>query len=223
VFFLAGRQAEAVVEYRRALDVNPRSALAWYNTYLAQQQSFHLKESEESLARARDIDGKGIANLLARRGRDGDHAAVVDATVGLGSVWKAALSGEAVRPGASDVTGDGGLKLLWNPLTVASLVALCACFVLPSSGREAARLIRCGRRCFLQEPPRGTILRSRVHLRWTAWLRRPRCARCTKSSATTAGRAACAGFRRCCCRGRLSSCAVAPWPAWCCSWCGWRR
>ena len=147
VFFLAGRQAEAVVEYRRALDVNPRSALAWYNTYLAQQQSFHLKESEESLARARDLDGKGIANLLARRGRDGDHAAVVDATVGLGSVWKAALSGEAVRPGASDVKGDGGLKLLWNPLTVASLVALCACFVLAlSSAREAARrCIRCGR------------------------------------------------------------------------------
>jgi len=148
VFFLAGRQAEAVVQYRRALDVNPRSALAWYNTYLAQQQSFHLKESEESLRRAREIDGKGIANLLARRGRDGDHAAVVDASVGLGSVWKAALSGETLKPGRAAEAGPGtGLRLLLNPLTGASLAALAACLMLGlSAGHEPARrCIRCGR------------------------------------------------------------------------------
>ena len=147
VFYLAGRHAEAVVEYRRALDVNPRSALAWYNTYLAQQQSFHLKESEDSLRRAREIDGKGIANLLARRGRDGDHASVVDAAVGLGSVWKAALSGEALKPGRADQAPQAGLRLFLNPLTGASLAALLACLLLSAAGgREPARrCIRCGR------------------------------------------------------------------------------
>lgn len=147
VFFLAGRQAEAVVEYKRALEINPRSALAWYNTYLAQQQSFHLRESEESLRRARDIDGKGIANLLARRGREGDHAAVVDATIGLGSVWKAALSGQALKPGMEEATSQAGLRLFLNPLTGAALAALLASLVLAftGAGEAARRCIRCGR------------------------------------------------------------------------------
>jgi tetratricopeptide (TPR) repeat protein len=146
VFFLAGRHAEAVVEYRKALDLNPRSALAWYNTYLAQQQSFHLRESEESLRRARSLDGKGIASLLAQRGKEGDRAAVVDAAVGLGSVWRAALAGGPMRPGAVP-SARAELALWWNPLTAASLLALAACAVLAFGSRQqpARPCIRCGR------------------------------------------------------------------------------
>jgi len=67
--------------------------------------------------------------------------------VGLGSVWKAALSGEALKPGRADPSPQAGLRLFLNPLTGASLAALLACLLLSAAvGREPARrCIRCGR------------------------------------------------------------------------------
>ena len=142
IFFLTGQYGEAISNYRRALDVNPRSALAYYNMYLAQSQSFHLKEAEESLARARDIDAQGHRRTCWRAGgRDGEHAAVVDATVrpGLGLEGGARRRSGPARCQRRRRETEAS-SCCGTPLTVASLaalsrLALAACG-RSSSGRE---------------------------------------------------------------------------------------
>ena len=56
IYFVLGQYGEAILNYRKALDIRPNSALAYYDMYLAQSDSFKLKEATESLGSARNLD-----------------------------------------------------------------------------------------------------------------------------------------------------------------------
>ena len=149
IFFQAGRHAEAVAEYRKALEIEPASVLALYDMYLAQSESFHFREAEETIARARAVDREGIAELLTNAGRRDEHAVVVDATIGVGSVWAAAIEGRPVTSGrASEPQPDPWrpvARQLVNPWSMVTLAGLFVCPLLGAGRAAARRCIRCGR------------------------------------------------------------------------------
>ena len=152
IFFQTGQYSEAAVLYKRAIEVEPRSILAYYNLHLAQSEAFNFKEAEGSLNRAKDIDPKAIADLLSRHGKQGDRPTVVDATVGVGTILRATLSGGQLRGWLESSRSDGAgreiVRQFLNPTSIVSLLALMAALaaVVSAARHPAARLCaRCGR------------------------------------------------------------------------------
>jgi tetratricopeptide (TPR) repeat protein len=49
IFFTTGQYSEAIASYNNAIQINPRSILAYFNRSLAQSESFRFKDAETSL------------------------------------------------------------------------------------------------------------------------------------------------------------------------------
>jgi tetratricopeptide (TPR) repeat protein len=152
IFYQTGQYAEATVMYKRAIGAEPDSIVAHYDLHLAQSETFNFKEAEASINRARDIDPKAIADLLSKHGREGDRPTVIDATVGVGAIVRATLSGGRLEGWLK--TGRGGAasaeiaRLFVNPTSAASLLALVAAGIALLSAvrhRPARTCVRCGR------------------------------------------------------------------------------
>jgi len=153
IFFQLGQHGEAVLHYRKVIDARPDSVLAYYNSYVAQSESFRFKEAQESLDKGSAADPEGMADLLYHSGRDGGRPMVVDATVDLGSLWQAALEGRPLRgieggsPASRSASGIWQLRGFLNPLSMFSFLAMAVCplslFVF-GPGAAARACIRCG-------------------------------------------------------------------------------
>ncbi len=152
IFLQLGQPGEALVNYRRAIELRPRSALAYYDAYVAQSETFRFKEAQEYLDRGSAADPEGMTELLYRSGRETGRPMVVDAVVDLRALWRAALEGRPLQ-GLSAVDERSAwwtphLRSLVNPLSALSLLAIGACCLLVWSSRRippARACIRCGR------------------------------------------------------------------------------
>jgi tetratricopeptide (TPR) repeat protein len=152
IYFLIGQYGEAISNYRQALDLRPDVALAYYNMYLAQSDSFKLKEAAESLATARRLDDAVTTRLLTQGSGEVGGPKVVDAVIDFDSIWRASVEGRHLRDW---LDGDAkGTKLssvaagVANPLSLTMLAALfcCAGLVIVFRGRSSAQCCaRCGR------------------------------------------------------------------------------
>jgi tetratricopeptide (TPR) repeat protein len=152
IFFATGQHSEAIASYNNAIAINPRSILAYFNRHLAQSESFRFKDAEKSLQEARLIDSKALAEMFASSGAGDERQAVIDATLGMDSVWEAALAGgQANNPPAARLAEPDLASLsrqLINPVSIASLLLLLGCafsLVLARGAEPARRCIRCGR------------------------------------------------------------------------------
>jgi hypothetical protein len=93
-----------------------------------------------------------VAALFSSAGEEGQRRAVVDATLGMGSIWQAALLGGGVeQPRLERGTSSHRAGLIWpivNPASLAALATMLGCGFMALTGRGTApaRLcIRCGR------------------------------------------------------------------------------
>ncbi len=151
IFFTTGQYAEAIASYNNALAINPRSILSYFNRHLAQSESFRFSEAQESLREARLIDSEKLARLFAAAGSEDERPTVIDATLGMDSVWSAALAGRG-----DDAEGENLAQhaMAWlprqlsSPISIVALAVLAACGLAAASTRgraPARRCIRCGR------------------------------------------------------------------------------
>ena len=152
IYFVLGQYGEAISNYRKAIDIRPDSVLAYYDMYLAQSDSFKLKEATESLAKARDLDPVQTNHLLATGSREGGGAKVIDAVIDFDSIWRATVEGRHLRewlnPGPERRGFAQAYAGLANPTSVLALTGLLACgaSLLAFRGRvPAMRCARCGR------------------------------------------------------------------------------
>ncbi|HXV77508.1 MAG TPA: tetratricopeptide repeat protein [Candidatus Polarisedimenticolaceae bacterium] len=151
IFFATGQYAEAIASYNEAIAIDPRSVLAYFNRHLAQSESFRFREAEATIEEARAIDADALSELFATADVDGERRTVAEASLGMGSVWQAALGGGA---DGSGVTNPAALELaavarqFANPISAAAVTVALACMLLLMAGRAgtpARRCIRCGR------------------------------------------------------------------------------
>jgi tetratricopeptide (TPR) repeat protein len=152
IFFATGQYTEAIASYNEAIAAAPRSLVAYFNRHLAQSEAFRFKDAEESLQKARSIDSQALARLFASAGNDGEGTAVIDATLGMDSVWEAALAGGQVEDAPATSLAEAGITWLprqfANPISIVSLLVIGACGLALVAGRgqaPARRCIRCGR------------------------------------------------------------------------------
>jgi tetratricopeptide (TPR) repeat protein len=152
IYFLLGQYGEAISNYRKALDIRPDSVLAYYDMYLAQSESFKLREAGESLTKARAIDPEESNRLLTGGSRAEGGAKVVDAAIDFGSIWRATVEGRHLREwldaGPVARSWRNLARGLLNPISLAALLALVACVGIAGvlHGRQPAqRCLRCGR------------------------------------------------------------------------------
>jgi len=152
IYFVLGQYGEAITNYRKALDIRSDSVLAYYDMYLAQSDSFKLKEATESLAKARDLDPALTNHLLATGSREGGGAKVIDAVIDFDSIWRATVEGRKLREWLNSRPEHRSFAQafagLANPTSVLALAGLFACgaSLLVFRGRTpAARCARCGR------------------------------------------------------------------------------
>jgi tetratricopeptide (TPR) repeat protein len=152
IYFVLGQYGEAIANYRQAIASRPDSALAYYDMYLAQSDSFKLKEATESLSKARDLD-PGLSNRLLTSGsRDGGGPKVVDAAIDFDAIWRATVEGRHLREwldaGPARHPWWSMLATIANTTSVLPLLALSACLLTLAAFRErtpAQRCTRCGR------------------------------------------------------------------------------
>lgn len=146
-----GQHGEAIAQYRKALAIEPDSALAWFDLYVAQSESFRLREAEQSLERARRLDASAVAALMSGVDSRAGRLEVVDARIPAGAVWKASLEGTRLRDWLGGRSAPAALPSLLahgsNALSVGSILTLCGCLcALVLTGRPPARrCLRCGR------------------------------------------------------------------------------
>ncbi len=152
IYSQMGQYGEAIAHYRQAVEKEPGSVLPWFDMYVAQSESFRLREAEESLGQARRIDPAAVGRLLSHEGREGERLEVVDAAVDSATVWKATLEGKRLKHWLDSTSAQGFLRPLaaqWvNPLSAASLLMVFGCLGLAvgTRGRRPARpCLRCGR------------------------------------------------------------------------------
>jgi tetratricopeptide (TPR) repeat protein len=152
IYFALGQYGEAISNYRQAIEIRPDSALAYYDMYLAQSDTFKLKEATESLAKAREIDAEETSRLLESGSRDGGSPKVIDASVAFDSIWKATVEGKHLSDWLSAAPEDGNwpdsLAQLANTTSALALAALVASglTLLAFRGRMPAQsCARCGR------------------------------------------------------------------------------
>jgi tetratricopeptide (TPR) repeat protein len=145
IYFATQQFGQGINYYRRATEVEPNFALAYFNTYLAQKEQFHFTEAEASLIRARNLDAEAVARYLEFSENEGS-VTPVDARIEMSEVWvqlaRESSASPLLYPG-SFITTAGFL----NPLSVAGLIALALSFGLNSllRGPPACCCGRCGR------------------------------------------------------------------------------
>jgi tetratricopeptide (TPR) repeat protein len=152
IYFVLGQYGEAIANYRKALDIRPDSVLAYYDMYLAQSDSFKLKEASESLAYARDLDPAQTNRLLTSGSREGGGPKVIDAVIDFDSIWKATVEGRHLREWLDAgpehrhwTSALGGLANATSLLAIAGLLS-CGAVLVTFRGRPAAQQCsRCGR------------------------------------------------------------------------------
>ena len=152
IYFVLGQYGEAMSNYRKALDIRPNSVLAYYDMYLAQSDSFKLKEAAESLALARSLDPAQTNRWLMSGSRGGGGPKVIDAMIDFDSIFRAAvegrrlsqwLDGEPARRRWTTVLS--GLANTTSLLALAGLMS-CGMTLVAFRGRSPAqRCTRCGR------------------------------------------------------------------------------
>ncbi len=152
IYFLLGQYGEAIANYRKALDTRPDSVLAYYDMYLAQSDSFKLKEAADSLSRARDLDSAETNRLLTAGSREGGGPKVIDAVIDFDSIWQATVEGRHLREwlgaGLEERHWTMVLKELANPISLIALFGIVSCGIVLTAFRgfaPAQRCIRCGR------------------------------------------------------------------------------
>jgi tetratricopeptide (TPR) repeat protein len=152
IYFAIGQYGEAITNYRRALDIRPDSVLAYYDMYLAQSDSFKLKEASESLASARRIDPVMTNRLLSIGSREGTGAKVIDAVIDFDSIWRASVEGRHLSEwlnGAPERAAlASALPGLANVTSIVALAALLSCGIVLVFFRgiaPAKQCLRCGR------------------------------------------------------------------------------
>ncbi len=152
IYFALGQYGEAISNYRKALDIRPTSALAYYDMYLAQSDSFKLKEATESLASARSLDSAQTTAWLTSDSREGRGPNPIDATIDFDSVWRATVEGRSLKAWLVAEPEEGrwipAFVGLANSLSVLALMSLLSCGLMLAvfRGRAAAqRCTRCGR------------------------------------------------------------------------------
>ena len=151
IYFVLGQYGEAISNYRKALDIRPNSVLAFYDMYLAQSDSFKLKEAAESLAFARNLDSPQVNTWITSGSREGGGPKVVDAVIDFDSIWRATVEGRNLREWL-DAEPERGhwtstLTGLANTTSLLALTGLVSCGVvlLAFRGRiPAQRCTRCG-------------------------------------------------------------------------------
>jgi tetratricopeptide (TPR) repeat protein len=151
IYFVLGQYGEATSNYRKALDIRPNSVLAYYDMYLAQSDSFKLKEAAESLASARNLDSAQINQWITAGSRDGRGPKVIDAVIDFDSIWRATVEGKNLRewldgePERGDWTAAlTGLASTTSLLPLAGLLS-CGMTLVAFRGRSPAqRCTRCG-------------------------------------------------------------------------------
>jgi tetratricopeptide (TPR) repeat protein len=152
IYFVLGQYGEAMSNYRKALDVRPNSALAYYDMYLAQSDSFKLKEAAESLAQARSLDPDRTNRWLTSGSREGGGPKVIDAMIDFESIFRAVVEGRHLRqwfegeperrPWTSALTGLANTTSL---IAIAGLLSCGLTLVVLRGRTHAQRCTRCGR------------------------------------------------------------------------------
>jgi tetratricopeptide (TPR) repeat protein len=149
IYFTLGQYGEAISNYRKALEIRPNSALAYYDMYLAQSDSFKLKEATESLASARNLDSAKTTAWLTLDSREGRGPKAIDAVIDFDSIWRATVEGRSLRAWLDAEPEQGRWKPLVgglaNTTSALALAALLACGVTLALFRGRAPAERCAR------------------------------------------------------------------------------
>ncbi len=152
IFFLMGQYGEAMTQYRKAIELRPDSALAYYNLYLTQNNAFRLNEAKATLDQARGIDPDQVDQLLAASRGDGGHALVVDAAFDFRSILRSTVEGRRLGEWLSAAPDANpwrsAARGFLNPVSLACLATLIAGALgaWAARARPAARAcVRCGR------------------------------------------------------------------------------
>jgi hypothetical protein len=134
------------------LDIRPSSALAYYDMYMAQSDSFKLKEAAESLGAARSLDSAQTNRYLALGSREGGGPKVIDAVIDFDSIWRATVEGRHLREwldaGPQTRNATSALTSLANTTSLLAIAGLLSCgmTLVAFRGRTPAkRCTRCGR------------------------------------------------------------------------------
>jgi tetratricopeptide (TPR) repeat protein len=151
IYFVLGQYGEAISNYKKALDIRPSSALAYYDMYLAQSDSFKLKEAAESLAAARGLDAERVNQWLSSGSREGRGPKTIDAVIDFDSIWRATVEGRNLREWLDAEQESrhwtAALTGLVNPTSLLAIAALLSCGITLALFRgrtPAQRCTRCG-------------------------------------------------------------------------------
>jgi hypothetical protein len=151
IYFLIGQYGEAISNYHQAIELRPDSALAYYDMYMAQSDSFKLKEAADSLAKARELDPVQANLLLSSDSRESGGPKVIDAAIDFDAIWRATIEGrhlgEWLVAGPERRSWVSALALVANTTSILSLAALGGCLFSLAAFRgrpPAARCTRCG-------------------------------------------------------------------------------
>jgi tetratricopeptide (TPR) repeat protein len=138
VYYRLGEFAQAVNRYKQALQIQPDLVSAYWNLYLAQTELLHFSEAESSLARARELDGQRIGEMLAGK-KDAGMAQLFYESTKLSRIKEELRGGGFNARSATDA--------LFNPISFASGAGLVFALILSigSRGRTAEACVRCGR------------------------------------------------------------------------------
>jgi tetratricopeptide (TPR) repeat protein len=149
IYFVLGQYGEAISNYKKALDIRPNSVLAYYDMYLAQSDSFKLKEAAESLATARNLDAPQLNQWLTSSSREGGGPKVIDAVIDFNSIWRATIEGRNLREWLDTEPEHGRwtsvLAGLANPSSFLAIAGLLSCGVTLVAFRGRAPAQRCTR------------------------------------------------------------------------------
>lgn len=153
IYYQTGQYSEAIAQYGQAIAMRPRDVLAYCNMHMAQTESFRLNEAKATFDKARAIDAKAVADVFASSPGRGNRASVVDASIDLRAIWRAALEGRKsqnwLAGGTGSARGWGAVtRGLLNPLSAIALLSVVACgalVLLTRSRPPAGRCSRCGR------------------------------------------------------------------------------
>ncbi len=154
IYFRFEQYPQAVVYYRKAIEVKPDFALAYYNMSIAQSENFHFKDADESLAQALSIDQASIGKIITRTKGKG-RVDVLDASIEGSEVWERALAGKSAivkNLNNEDQHEKTLFFFIFNPLSIIALISLSFILFQPFMQKPSVAICRrCGqafcRRC----------------------------------------------------------------------------
>ncbi len=147
IFFKFGQFPQAINYYKKALELNSEFILAYLNMSFAQTESFHFKDAEETIRKARMINSKEVARLITHK-KDQENNEAIDATFNTTNIWKKALLGGTRLNSSSDnAKGESyHYGAYVNALSIISLLLLAILSILLFKERPAIhQCVKCGR------------------------------------------------------------------------------